>query len=145
MEMCPCHDFGLIRKYRVITGFCNTFLTTVYRSELAVNTWRKKKQKILGYILWRKLEFNWNYSIGQTPLPPLLRLSMACIFEEIAVVKITTKKTRTQDWSEDLKIDQNLRDQIEHSEIKLSKLVNTTDNFCYFWNLAFDHSSLQFW
>ena len=55
------------------------------------------------------------------------------------------REKRSQDWSEDLKIDQNLRDQIEHSDIKLSKLVNTTENICYFWILAFDHISLRFW
>ena len=52
------------------------------------------------------------------------------------------KKRRSQDWSEDLKIDQNLRDQIEHSDIKLSKLVNTTENICYFWILAFDYIAI---
>ena len=54
------------------------------------------------------------------------------------------KKRRSQDWSEDLKIDQNLRDQIELLDIKLSKLVNTTENICYFWILTFDHISLRF-
>ena len=36
--------------------------------------------------------------------------------------------------NEDLKIeiDLNSRDQIEHSDIKLSKLVNTTENICNF-------------
>ena len=67
------------------------------------------------------------------------------ISEEIEDAKITAEKRRSQDWSEDLKIDLNSRDQIEHSDIKLSKLVNTTENICNFWILAFDHISLRFW
>ena len=72
-----------------------------------------------------------------------LRDSLWVFSEEIEDAKITAeKKRRSQDWSEDLKIDQNLRDQIEHSDIKLSKLVNTTENICYFWILAFDYIAI---
>ena len=73
-----------------------------------------------------------------------LRASLRVFPKKSKTRRSPRKKQRSQDWSEDLKIDQNLRDQIEHSDIKLSKLVNTTENICYFWILAFDHISLRF-
>ena len=48
--------------------------------------------------------------------------------EEIEDEKITAEKTKISRLKRRSKIDQNSRDQIEHSDIKLSKLVSTTEN-----------------
>ena len=70
-----------------------------------------------------------------------LRASLRVFPKKSKTRRSPRKKQRSQDWSEDLKIDQNLRDQIEHLDTKLSILVNTTENICYFWILAYDHIS----
>ena len=48
------------------------------------------------------------------------------IFEEMEDAKITGEKTKISRLKRRSVIDHNSRDQIEHSDIKLSKLVNTT-------------------
>ena len=54
------------------------------------------------------------------------------ISEEIEDAKITAEKTKISRLKRRSVIDYNSRDQIEHSDIKLSKLVNTTENICNF-------------
>ena len=60
-------------------------------------------------------------------LDAILSLSMG-ISEEMEDVKITAEKTKISGLKRRSAIDHNSRDQIEHSDIKLSKLVNTTQN-----------------
>ena len=50
------------------------------------------------------------------------------ISEEIEDAKITTVKTKISRLKRRPVIDHYSRDQIEHSDKKLSKLVNTTEN-----------------
>ena len=54
------------------------------------------------------------------------------ISEEIEDAKITAELTKISRLKRRSVIDYNSRDQIEHSDIKLSKLVNTTENICNF-------------
>ena len=53
-------------------------------------------------------------------------------FREIEDAKITAEKTKMSRLERRSVIDHNSRNQIEHSDIKLSKLVNTTENICNF-------------
>ena len=54
------------------------------------------------------------------------------ISEEIEDAKITAEKTKISTLKRRSVIVHNSRDQIEHSDIKISKLVNTTKNICNF-------------
>ena len=54
------------------------------------------------------------------------------ISEEIEDAKITAEKTKISRLKRTSVIDYNSRDQTEHSDIKLSKLVITTENICNF-------------
>ena len=54
------------------------------------------------------------------------------ISAEIEDAKITAEKTKISRLKQRSVIEHNSSDQIEHSDIKLSKLVNTTENVCNF-------------